>query len=115
MTRYRCRGIDVEVWIDVEVPMSRSKYQDADKISKYFSGILSFNDNKYANSYDYLRTLEGLEDNHLTYSKLYQYSLINLEKFVEAYRYSKKLEKKGLDSFESNLIILFVILFSQYL
>ncbi|PDH19800.1 MAG: hypothetical protein CNC06_02865 [Pelagibacterales bacterium MED-G40] len=82
-----------------------SKYQDADKISKYFSGILSFNDNKYANSYDYLRTLEGLEDNHLTYSKLYQYSLINLEKFVEAYRYSKKLEKKGLDSFESNLII----------
>ena len=81
------------------------KYQDADKISKYFSGILSFNDNEYANSYNYLRPLDGLEDNHLTYSKLYQYSLINLEKFTEAYRYSKKLERKGLDSFESNLII----------
>ena len=81
------------------------KYQDANKISKYFSGILSFNDNEYANSYNYLRALDGLEDNHLTYSKLYQYSLINIEKFTEAYRYSKKLERKGLDSFESNLII----------
>ena len=71
------------------------KYQDADKISKYFSGILSFNDNEYANSYNYLRPLDGLEDNHLTYSKLYQYSLINLEKFTEAYRYSKNSKEKA--------------------
>ena len=81
------------------------KFYNSDKISSYFSGIISLYDNEYANSYNYLRALDGLEDNHLTYSKLYQYSLINIEKFTEAYRYSKKLERKGLDSFESNLII----------
>ena len=82
-----------------------SKFQSGDKISKYFSGIVSFNDNAYANSYIFLKGLNGLEDRHLNYSKLYQYSLINLERFPEAYRYAKSLEKKELDSFESNLII----------
>jgi len=82
-----------------------NKYYDGDKISKYFSAILSLHDNEYGNSYKYLKELNGLEDSHFTYSKLYQYSLVNLEKFTEAYNYSKKLEKKSIDSFESNLII----------
>ena len=71
------------------------KYQDADKISKYFSGILSFNDNEYANSYKYLRELEGLEEKHSSYSQFYQYSLVNSGKIDEAYRYSKKIANKN--------------------
>ncbi len=81
------------------------KYYDANNISDYFSGILSLNDNEYASSYEYLKNLRGLEDGHSYYSQLYQRSLINLDKFYEAYIYSKRLEEKGIDSFESNLII----------
>ena len=49
--------------------------------------------------------MDGLEDKHTKFSELYLYSLINLEKFDTAYKFSKKLERKEVDSFESNLII----------
>ena len=39
MPRYRCRGIDVEVRIDVEVPMSRYKYRDADGTQVPYTAI----------------------------------------------------------------------------
>ena len=81
------------------------KFNKAEKISNYFSGILSFDDNDYVRSYRYLNKLDGLEKNHRPYSKLYQYSLINLERVEEAFDYSIKLEKKGINSFHSNLII----------
>ena len=81
------------------------KLYKSDKISSYFSGIISLYDNDYANSYKYLKELEGLEKNHLSFSKNYQYSLINSERFKEAFNYSKKLEKQKIDVFESNLII----------
>ena len=80
-------------------------YYKASSISNYFSGIVSLNNNEHANAYKYLKKVGGLEDKHLNYSKYYIYSLINLEKINEAYKYSKELEKKNLDSFESNLII----------
>ena len=76
----------------------------AKKISNYFSGIVSLNDNDYANSYRFLKQLDGLEKNHFPFSRNYQYSLINSERFREAFNYSKKLEKQKIDSFESNLI-----------
>ena len=81
------------------------KFYEADKISNYFSGTLSFYDNDYARSYRYFNKLDGLGNNHYRYSKLYQYSLINLERVKEAFDYSIRLESQGLNSFESNLII----------
>ena len=48
--------------------------------------------------------MDGLENEHYKFSQYYQFSLITLEKFNEAYKYSKKLENKKIDSFESNLI-----------
>tara|TARA_B100000780_G_C21111623_1_gene449254 strand:+ start:471 stop:2186 length:1716 start_codon:yes stop_codon:yes gene_type:complete len=81
------------------------KYYQEDKISNYFSGILLLNDNDYINSYKKLKQLDGLESIHLPYSRLYQYSLVNLERIDEAYKFSKNLEKEKIDSFESNLII----------
>jgi len=65
------------------------KFYNSDKISSYFSGIISLYDNEYANSYKYFKQLEGLEKNHLSFTKHYQYSLINSEKFREAFYYSK--------------------------
>jgi len=48
--------------------------------------------------------LSDLEDSHYSYSQYYLYSLVALKKFNVATNYSKKLEKKKIDNFESNLI-----------
>jgi len=81
------------------------KVYKQDEISKYFSGVISLNDNEYGNSYIYLKKLDGFETSHFNFSQLFQYTLINLGKFDEAYIYSKKLERKKIQTFESNLII----------
>ena len=81
------------------------KFNEGDNIANYFSGILLLSDNHYNESYKFLKKLNGLEDIHLNYSAKYLYSLINLGKFNEAFNYAKKLDKKNLDNFESNLII----------
>ena len=81
------------------------KFNEGDYISDYFSGILLLNDNQYNKSYKFLKKLDGLEESHLNYSSKYLFSLVNLGKFNEAFNYSKKLEKRKLGNFESNLII----------
>ena len=81
------------------------KFNAGNYISDYFSGILLLNDNKYNESYNFLKKLNGLEESHLDYSLRYLYSLINLGKFNEAFSYSKQLEKKNLSNFESDLIM----------
>ena len=70
------------------------KFYDGENVTNYFSGILAVNDNQYQKSYDYLKSLNGLEDSHYSYSLYYHYSLVALQKFKEAASYSKKLEKK---------------------
>tara|TARA_B110000438_G_scaffold284442_1_gene313521 strand:+ start:908 stop:2623 length:1716 start_codon:yes stop_codon:yes gene_type:complete len=77
---------------------------NASSFSSYLSGIMSFNDNEYKKSYKYFKELKGLEDKNLNYSILLRHSLVNLQKFNEAYHYSIKLEKEEKDNFESNLI-----------
>jgi tetratricopeptide (TPR) repeat protein len=80
------------------------KFYSTKDVTNYFSGILAINDSQYQKSYDYLRSLRDLEDSHYIYSRYYNYSLIALKKFKEAAKYSKKLEKKEIDNFESNLV-----------
>ena len=81
------------------------KFNEGNYISSYFSGILLLNDSQYDESYNFLKKLNGLEESHLNYPLRYLYSLINLGKFNEAFNYSKRLEKKKLSNFESDLII----------
>jgi tetratricopeptide (TPR) repeat protein len=83
---------------------SSNKFNDAENISDYFSGILLLNDNQYNSSFKYLKKLSGLEEIHTNYSIKYLYSLINSGNINEAFNYSRKLEKQKLESFESNLI-----------
>ena len=80
------------------------KFNEANDISDYFSGILLLNDNQYNDSVKYLKKLNGLEEIHINYSSKYLYSLVNSGKFNEAFNYSRKLEKLKLDNYESNLI-----------
>ena len=50
------------------------KYNKAESLADYFSGILLLNQSKYKDSYDYLKKLNGLEQSHPNYSKKYIYS-----------------------------------------
>ena len=83
---------------------SLDKFDNAVNFSDYFSGILLLNDNKYEDSFKYLKRLNGLEASHLNYSNKYLYSLINSGNIKTAFNYSKKLERQNLDNFESHLI-----------
>tara|TARA_B100001248_G_scaffold261088_1_gene251112 strand:+ start:964 stop:2664 length:1701 start_codon:yes stop_codon:yes gene_type:complete len=84
---------------------SIEKFNNANNVSDYFSGILLLSQNKYDESYKYLKKLEGLERSHENYSLRYLYTLINSGNFKKAFNYSKKLEKQKMDSFESHLVI----------
>jgi len=81
------------------------KFNEGDDISDYFSGILLLNDNQYKKSHKFLKRLNGLEKSYPNYSSKYLLSLVNSGKFNEAYNYAKKLEKRKLNNFESDLII----------
>jgi tetratricopeptide (TPR) repeat protein len=80
------------------------KFYNAKDVTNYFSGILALNDNQYQKSHEYLKSLNNLEDAHYNYSQYFLYSLVGLKKFKEATNYSKKLEKKKIDNFESSLV-----------
>ena len=81
------------------------KFNKAERISDYFSGILLLNDNNYEDSFKYLKKLNGLEISHKDYSVKYLYSLVNSGNVKDAFNYSKKLESQKLDNFESHLIM----------
>ena len=53
------------------------KFNKAENIANYFSGILLLNQSKYEDSYKYFKKLDGLEKSHPNYSKKYIYSLVN--------------------------------------
>ena len=81
------------------------KYNTSSKISDYLSGSILLSQSKYSDSYKYLKKLDGLEENHSKFSSKYLYATINSGNFNQAFNFSKKLEKKKQDTFESDLII----------
>jgi tetratricopeptide (TPR) repeat protein len=81
-----------------------NKFSQADQVSDYFSAILLLNDNQYNQSFKFFKNLSDLEESHFNYSTKYLYSLVNSGNLNEAFQYSRKLEKKNLESFESHLI-----------
>ena len=80
------------------------KFSNSKDLSNYFSGIIAINNNQYQTSYNYFKSLNNLEESHYYYSQYYLYSLVTLKKFKVASNYSKVLERKKLDNFESNLV-----------
>ena len=81
------------------------RYNEGSHISDYFSGILLLSENQYKESLKFLNRLNGLEKFHKIYPSRYLFSLINSGKFLEAYNYSKSLERSNLNNYESDLII----------
>ena len=94
----------VIIFLSTSSAKSLDKFNKAENVSNYFSGILLLNNNQYEGSLKYLKKLNGLESEHSNYSVNYLYSLVNSGNLKEAFTYSKNLEKKNLESFESNLI-----------
>ena len=94
----------VIIFFSTSSAKSLDKFNRAEDVSNYFSGILLLNDNQYEDSFKHLKRLSGLENSHVSYSVKYLYSLVNSGNLKEAFSYSKKLEEQKLDSFESNLI-----------
>ena len=91
----------VIIFLSTTHAKSLDKFNKADRVSDYFSGILLLNDNQYEQSFEFLKKLNGLENSHLNYSVKYLYSLVNSGNFREAFNYSRKLEKQKLNSIES--------------
>ena len=82
------------------------KYYREDPVSDYFSGIISLQDNKYRDSYNFFKNLENLENTHSKYSKLYLETLVNNSKINEAFKFSLKLKKKEINYFQSDLVVI---------
>ena len=74
------------------------KFSNSKDLSKYFSGIVATNNNQHQHSYNYLKSLNNLEESHYSYSQYYLFSLITLKKFKDAAYYSRELKRKKLDN-----------------
>ena len=47
----------LHIFVLVNSSMSLEKYYDGDSVSNYFSGVISLQDNKYKDSYEFFKTL----------------------------------------------------------
>ncbi len=94
----------VIIFLSTTNAKSLDKFNKANNMSNYISGILLLNENQYDESLKFLKKLNGLEKSHNSYSLKYLYSLVNSGNIKEAFNYSKKLEKQNLGSFESYLV-----------
>ena len=65
--------------------------QDAKNVSSYFSGTISFNDFDYSGAEKFFDNLDDSENANEKFSSMFIQSLLNLQKYNEAYFYSKKL------------------------
>ena len=85
---------------------SVEKIYKNDYLSNYFSGIISLNNQDYESSLNFLKRLDELENNHVSYSRRYLSSLVNTSNISEAVKYSLLLKKKKINYFQSDLIII---------
>ena len=62
-----------------------------DEISNYFSGIVSLNQNYTTTGFKYLNKVKSLKKTHSNYNVQFIRSLILLEKFEQAFTFSKSI------------------------
>ena len=95
----------VIIFLSTSPVKALDKFNKAENVSNYFSGVILLNDDQYEDSLKYLKKLDGLERNHPSYSIKYLYTLVNSGNLKEAFKYAIKLENQELDSFESQLLL----------
>ena len=69
---------------------SKIKYS-RENISNYFLGIISLNQNYTSSSYKYFNKIQSLKKNHSNYNIQFIRSLVLLEKFDQAFKFSKEI------------------------
>ena len=79
--------------------------KDAKNISNYFSGSVAFNNFEYGISKKHFEKFSKSEKVNNKFSSTFIQSLINLQKYKEAYFFSKGLDKKGNSNLENNLFL----------
>ena len=79
--------------------------KDAKNISNYFSGSVAFNNFEYDVSKKYFDKFSNSEKENNKFSSTFIQSLIHLQKYNEAYSFSKSLDKKGNANLENNLFL----------
>ena len=72
---------------------SKIKYSK-ENISNYFSGILSSKYSHFDNDYKYLDKIQDLSTKHSNYKIRFLNTLIQLQKFNEAFNFSEDIWKK---------------------
>ena len=65
-----------------------------DNISNYFSGSVSLDKNYTNRSYKYLRKAQSLKERHDNYNVKFIFALVLLNKFDDAFSFSKKAWKE---------------------
>ena len=78
---------------------------NAKNISNYFSALISFDEYDYLKSQNFFRKINDAQKNNTEHSSKYLQSLVNLERYIEAERYSRNLINKKISIFESNLFL----------
>ena len=76
-------------------------------LSKYFSAILSYNNNQHENALKFFKSSKSLTNKHTPYLKQYVYSLImegKVERAIQEIKYN--INKKNSDFFEAYLLLI---------
>tara|TARA_B100000686_G_scaffold80003_1_gene86309 strand:+ start:1846 stop:3531 length:1686 start_codon:yes stop_codon:yes gene_type:complete len=84
---------------------SKNFNYNAKNISSYFSALVSFDDYNYEKSKEFFKRIRDPKKNSSSHSSKHIQSLINLQNYTEAQRYSRGLENKKIYNFESKLIL----------
>jgi len=74
-------------------------------ISNYFLGIISANQNYANEAYKYLNKVKSLKNIHPNYNTQFIRTLVLLDKFEQAFSFSKDLEKEDKLFFEADLLL----------
>jgi len=81
-----------------------SKYTK-ENISNYFSGMLSINQSNDKETLKYLKKIKPLKEKHMRFNVEYLRTLILLDKFKDAFIFSRSLSNNNQTFFESDLLL----------
>tara|TARA_B100000029_G_scaffold508751_1_gene596374 strand:- start:178 stop:1893 length:1716 start_codon:yes stop_codon:yes gene_type:complete len=80
------------------------RYSQED-ISNYFSGIVSLNQNYTTSGFKYLNQVKSLKNKHYNFNAQFIRSLVLLEKFDQAFAFSKSIWSEDELFFEADLLL----------
>ena len=83
---------------------AKLKYSEED-ISNYFSGIVSLSQNNITDGFKYLNKVYSLKNKHTKFNIRFIHSLILLEKFDQAFAFSKSIWNENEYFFEVDLLL----------